>query len=163
MSRLRYGKPMYQLSAKSLTKLDGVNEQLVSVVKRAIELTTCDFGITEGLRSEERQLELYNQGKSQIPKGGMHCLGRAVDLMAMPDGKGSWDLMYYQQIADAMKAAAIELGVGVRWGGAWTVPDIRDWNDTMQKAYDAYVSYKHGRGEKPFIDAPHFELAKNAG
>ena len=162
MSLLRHGDRMFSLSSTSLGKLTGVNEKLVAVVKRAIELTTIDFAVTEGLRSEERQLELYNQGKSQIPKGGMHCEAKAVDLMAIVDGKGSWDMSCYAQIADAMKAAAKELGVGVRWGGAWTVPDIREWEDTMQKANDAYVSYKHGRGEKPFIDAPHFELAKNA-
>ena len=45
-----------------------------------------------------------------------HLEGKAVDLMAYIDGRGSWELNVYDEIADAMKAAAIELDVGVRWG-----------------------------------------------
>lgn len=44
----------YKLSKKSLSKLDGVHPDLVKVVKRAIEITECDFTITEGLRTKER-------------------------------------------------------------------------------------------------------------
>ena len=41
----------FRLSKRSTGRLEGVNDDLVAVVKRAIELTKVDFGVTEGLRS----------------------------------------------------------------------------------------------------------------
>ena len=113
---------MYTLSEKSLRMLTGVNASLVQVVKRAIELTTIDFGVSEGLRTIERQKILYAAGKSQTMKS-KHIVGRAVDLMAMPYGRVSWEWKYYVHIADAMKQAAKELGVDIEWGGDWKFRD----------------------------------------
>jgi len=110
---------MYSLSEKSINRLEGVNSSLVQVVKRAIELTTIDFGVTEGLRTVERQKELFATGKSQTMKS-KHIVGRAVDLVAMPNGRVSWEWKYYIHIATAMKQAAKELGVDIEWGGDWT-------------------------------------------
>ncbi len=45
----------YTLSSRSLDKLEGVNEDLVKVVKRAIELTKIDFGVIYGMRTLEEQ------------------------------------------------------------------------------------------------------------
>ena len=87
-----------------------------------------------------------------------HLEGRAVDLMAYVDGRGCWELNVYDEVADAMKRAAIEVDVAVRWGAAWTVPDIREWNGTMEEAMNSYVDTRRGQGRRPFIDAPHFEL-----
>lgn len=55
----------YKLSQKSLSKLEGVHPDLVKVVKRAIEITECDFTITEGLRTKERQAQLFKEKKQQ--------------------------------------------------------------------------------------------------
>lgn len=110
---------MYSLSEKSINKLKGVNSSLVQVVKRAIELTTIDFGVTEGLRTVERQRMLFDAGKSQTMKS-KHIVGRAVDLVAMPNGRISWEWKYYIHIAIAMKQAAKDLGIAIEWGGDWT-------------------------------------------
>lgn len=150
---------MFTLSQRSLDKLQGVNEQLVQVVKRAIEITKIDFAITEGLRSAEKQLQYFNEGKSQIASGGTHCAGRAVDTMAYHDSKGSWNIELYDDIADAMKQAAIDCNVGIRWGGAWHIKDIRTWDKPMQDAFNDYIAHCKRNGMKPFIDAVHFELA----
>jgi hypothetical protein len=56
-----------------------------------------------------------------------------------------------------MKQAAIELDTGVRWGAAWTVPDIREWTGTMEEAMNSYTDLRRSQGKRPFIDAPHFE------
>lgn len=149
----------FQLSQRSLGKLEGVNPKLVAVVKRAIEITTVDFGVVEGLRTKERQIELFEKGASQIREGGTHVEGRAVDLMAYIDDRGSWELNLYDNIADAMKQAAVEKGVGVRWGAAWNVPDIRAWRGTMEEAMNYYIDTRRKQGQRPFIDGPHFELA----
>ena len=151
---------IFSLSQRSLNNLRGVDDRLVQVVHRAIEVSTIDFAVIEGLRSAEKQMEYYNKGASQIAVGGTHCEGRAVDLMAIHDGQGSWDLTYYDDIAEAMRTAAIELNVGLRWGSAWHISDIRDWNGSMQAAITNYVETRRKQGQKPFIDAVHFELSE---
>ena len=45
----------FNLSPRSLVRLEGVKPELVGVVVRAIQLTKIDFGVTEGLRTIETQ------------------------------------------------------------------------------------------------------------
>ena len=71
----------YSLSQRSLDRLDGVDEKLVAVVKRAIEVSNIDFGVIEGLRTVEKQEQLVASGASQTMKS-KHIEGGAVDLMA---------------------------------------------------------------------------------
>ena len=120
----------YKLSARSLSKLEGVDADLVKVVKRAIEITEVDFLVTEGMRTVERQKALLSAGASKTMKS-MHLIGRAVDLAAYVDGEVRWDWPLYDIIAKAMKAASEEVGVRIEWGGDW----------------------------KSFKDGPHFQLA----
>lgn len=147
----------FRLSQRSLDRLVGVKPRLVEVVKRAIEITTIDFGVTEGLRTEETQRKYLETGKSQT-LASKHLTGDAVDLVAYIDGQVSWELNVYDNIADAMKQAAIEQNVGLRWGAAWNIPDIRKWNGSMEAAINFYIDERRRQGRRPFIDAPHFEL-----
>ncbi len=147
----------FSLSKRSLDNLQGVHPYLASVVKRAIELTKVDFGCIEGLRTPERQRELVQSGASQT-MASKHLEGKAVDLMAYIGSRGSWELNLYDDIADAMKQAAIELNVPIRWGGAWNVPDIRKWDKTMEEAMNFYIDDCRKKGRRPFIDGPHFEM-----
>lgn len=149
----------FQLSRRSRDKLIGVDPQLVAVVERAIQLTKVDFAVTEGVRTAARQRELFEKGASQIAEGGTHVKGEAVDLVAFIGSRISWELNLYDDIADAMKWAAQEVGVGVRWGAAWNIPDIRKWNGTMEAAMNYYIDTRRKQGQRPFIDGPHFELA----
>jgi len=148
----------FALSQRSLDNLAGVDDRLVRVVKRAIELTKVDFGVVEGLRTEERQRELVNKGASQT-MASKHIEGKAVDLMAYIGPRASWELNLYDDIADAMKAAAIAENVALRWGAAWSVKDIRKWQGSMESAMNSYIDERRAQGRRPFIDAPHFELA----
>jgi peptidoglycan L-alanyl-D-glutamate endopeptidase CwlK len=116
----------YVLGNKSRRRLYGVHPDLVLVVNKAIEITTQDFTVLEGLRTAERQQQLYNTGKSKT-MNSRHLTGHAVDLAPWPI---SWDWEYFYPIADAMKAAADEVGVPIEWGGDW----------------------------KSFPDGPHFQL-----
>ena len=84
------------------------------------------------------------------------CL--AVDLMAYVGSRGSWELNLYDEIADAMAEGARTVDVPVRWGAAWTVPNIAQWDGTMEAAMNDYIDTRRGQGRRPFIDAPHFEL-----
>ena len=147
----------YKLSTKSQERLMGLEPELKEIVYEAIKVTKVDFGVIEGLRTEEKQKQLVESGASQTMKS-KHLDGRAVDLMAYIGGRGSWELNVYDEIADAMKEAAIKVDVAVRWGAAWTVTDIREWKGTMEEAMNSYIDTRRGQGRRPFIDAPHFEL-----
>lgn len=149
---------MYKLSQKSLDRLAGVDPKLVAVVKRAIQLTSVDFGVTEGLRTLETQKKYVAAGKSQTLKS-KHIDGKAIDLVAYVDGQVSWELNLYDNIADAMAKAAKELNVKLRWGGAWSVPNIAEWKGTMESAMNSYIDTRRKEGKRPFIDGPHFEMA----
>jgi len=119
----------FKLSQKSLDRLAGVHPDLVACVKRAIEISTVDFAVLEGVRSKARQEQLVAAGASQT-MNSRHLTGHAVDLGAMVSGTVRWDWPLYFKVADAMKKAAAELGTPLEWGGDW----------------------------KKFKDGPHFQL-----
>jgi peptidoglycan L-alanyl-D-glutamate endopeptidase CwlK len=148
----------FQLSQKSLDRLEGVNEHLITVVKTAIVLTDIDFGVICGMRTIEEQQTLVDKGASQTMKS-KHLDGHAVDLMAYVGGRASWELNVYDDIADAMQKAAREVGTALRWGAAWHINDMREWSGTMEDAMNAYIDLRRGQGRRPFIDGPHFELS----
>lgn len=108
----------FKFSQRSENNLKGVNSDLVKIVRRALQLSPVDFGITEGLRTVERQRQLVAAGKSQT-MNSRHISGHAVDVFAYPTSAGSWEWKYYEQIANAFKQAAKELDIPVEWGGDW--------------------------------------------
>lgn len=152
----------YKLGKRSLEKLEGVDERLQSIVKTAIGLSKQDFSVICGLRTIEEQRKLVAKGASQTMKS-KHLEGLAVDLMAYDADatpSGRWELNLYDEIADAMAQAARDLGVSLRWGAAWSVSDVRQWNGTMEDAMNSYIDLRRSEGRRPFIDAPHFELVE---
>jgi len=148
----------FVLGKRSLNALSGVHPDLVRVVKRAIEVTTQDFMVLEGVRTVQRQREGRTAAKLRavgvepaLAKPTMRKVtwtlksnhiaqadgyGYAVDLVPYPV---DWnDLAKFDAIADAMMQAAAELDVSIRHGG--------DWNRNGKR---------RERGE---TDSPHFEL-----
>ncbi|EBQ3682353.1 M15 family metallopeptidase [Enterobacter cancerogenus] len=108
----------FRFSQRSESRLQGVHPDLVKVTRRALELSPVDFGITEGLRSQERQKQMVAQGSSQT-MNSRHLTGHAVDVVAYVGSDISWDMPLYQQIAQAFKQASVELSIPVEWGGDW--------------------------------------------
>jgi peptidoglycan L-alanyl-D-glutamate endopeptidase CwlK len=147
----------FNLSKRSLKKLNGVDEDLVQVVKLAIAYTEVDFGVTYGLRTLKEQQKLYDSGRSQTMKS-KHLDGRAVDLVAYFGKKVSWELNVYDEICDAMAEAAEQVGIPIKWGAAWSEGDIRDYPASAEDAMNAYIDLRRSQGRRPFIDAPHFEM-----
>ena len=138
----------FRLSKQSLQRLEGVHPKLQSVVKLAITKTKQDFMVLEGVRTPERQRELYAQGRTKPGqvvtwtltsnhfKNSKTGYGHAVDLVPYPV---DWnDLKKFDEISRAMFEAAKELGVTLRWGADW---------DMDGKPRE--------RGE---TDSPHFEI-----
>ena len=147
----------FKLSSRSEGRLEGINPKLIEVVKTAITLTKVDFGVTCGMRTVEEQEKLVASGASQTMKS-KHLEGRAVDLVAYVGPNVTWSLNKYDEIADAMAAAAKQKGVAIKWGAAWTVGNIADWDGSMEDAMNTYVDVRRSQGRRPFIDAPHFEM-----
>ena len=152
----------FKLSKRSLGKLEGVHPDMVATVKRAIELTKVDFGITCGLRTLEEQKRLVATGRSQtmnskhIPQSDEYS--HAVDCLAYVDGEGCWEINVYDDVCDAMAAAAKETGASIKWGAAWSEGDIRAYKGTAEDAMKAYIKLRSDQNRRPFIDGPHFEL-----
>jgi peptidoglycan L-alanyl-D-glutamate endopeptidase CwlK len=109
----------FVLGRRSIQKLDGVHDDLVQVVHKAITLSTVDFTVLEGVRSPDRQRELLKIGATRT-MNSRHLTGHAVDLGAWVEGKVAWDWPLYYKIADAMKSAAVLENVEIEWGGDWT-------------------------------------------
>ncbi|MFA0097397.1 M15 family metallopeptidase [Vibrio splendidus] len=113
----------FVLSARSETRMLGVHGDLKKVVRRALELSPYDFGITEGLRTAKRQAQLYQEGLSQLDgvrRPSRHQSGHAIDFVAYDENnKVTWDFKYYAAISRAFKQAARELNVAIVWGGDW--------------------------------------------
>ena len=147
----------FKLSQRSIDRLEPVKPELFDVVLEAITLTKVDFGVICGLRTEEEQRALVEKGASQTMKS-KHLTGDAVDLMAYIGGRGTWELNVYDDIAEAMREAARNQGVRIRWGAAWHIPDIAEWNLSMEDAMNSYIDERRAERKRPFIDAPHFEL-----
>lgn len=108
----------YSIGIKSRLKLRGVHPDLVKVVERAIQITPIDFTVLEGLRTKERQRELFNKGASQT-MNSRHITGHAVDLGALVGGSVRWDWPLYDKLGAAMKQAAQDVGIPIIWGGDW--------------------------------------------
>ena len=110
---------MYSFSQRSNDRLKGVHPKLVQVMQEAIKESPLDFSITEGVRSVDRQKELFESGKSQTMRS-RHISGHAVDIAVLVDGKITWDFSKYQIVADHIKTVAKSLNIPIEWGGNWT-------------------------------------------
>jgi peptidoglycan L-alanyl-D-glutamate endopeptidase CwlK len=117
------------LNAASELKLKRVKPDLVSVVRRAAEISTRPFQIVQGNRTQAEQNALYAQGRTKRgnivtwTKKSKHIGGGAIDFAALVNGKVSWNEKLFPAIADAFKQAARELKTGIEWGGDWKTKD----------------------------------------
>lgn len=153
---------MFQLGKTSITRLQGVDPRLVRCVQRAIQLTTQDFSVLEGVRTIETQREYVARGASQT-MASRHLrqadgFGKAVDLVAWVAGGPRWEWPLYLPIADAMRRAAIEQGLPIRYGGGWFRLDALTSAGAIKRATDTYVATQRANKRKAFLDGPHFEI-----
>ena len=127
----------FSFSKSSLNQLMTCDERLIRVAKKAIQYSKYDFGISEGLRSKDRQLVLVRQGKSKT-LNSRHLanedgLSEALDFKVYVNGRISWDIKHFRPVMQAFIRAAIEEGVQVEFGGLW----------------------------ESFVDGPHVQLRKD--
>lgn len=115
---------MFYLSEASKKNREGVDPRLIEIDDLAIAITLVDFGHgpDSGVRTSERQHQLFLEGKSGADgydKKSNHQKGRALDFYAYVDGKASWEHEHLAMVACAYLQAASILGYRIRWGGLW--------------------------------------------
>lgn len=151
------GKSGFVFGKSSLKELEGVKTELVLLARRALELTTQDFCVYDGLRTAKEQAAHVKAGTSKTMQS-KHLQGLAIDLVPWINGKPTWDWDGCYKIACAVDAAATEQGIAhkIRWGGAWdrTLADFGGDVSLYKKEVEAYAARHPG---KDFIDGPHFE------
>ena len=131
---------MPSFSAASRAKLDTCDVRLQELCETVIQ--HYDFTVLEGYRSNERQDEMFRQGKSKLRAGkSKHNRNPslAVDLAPYPIDWNNAARFYL--LAGMMFQVAYDLNVTLRWGGDWD----RDWDHQDQT----------------FFDLPHFEIVED--
>ena len=136
----------HRFSQKSSEKLDTCHGELRVLFKRVLEVCPLDITIIEGMRSNERQQELYDTGMSKLQAGQSkhnvtekEPLSRAVDVAPLTENGIEWENReLWLHFGGYVKGVAREMGIPIRWGGDW----------------DGDFSFK----DQTFHDMPHFEL-----
>ncbi len=105
---------MYKFGKRSKERLKGVHPKLVNVLNELIKIM--DVTIIEGLRSEERQKELLEQGKTKT-KFSKHIKGKAVDLAPYPIDWEDRERFHY--MGGMIRGIGKQLHTDIRWGGDW--------------------------------------------
>lgn len=132
---------MYKLGTRSKKSLEGVHPDLVRLIEVAITNSPCDFTIVEGVRTVQRQKQLYAQGRTTpgsivtnvdgVNKKSNHQIkvdgyGHAVDLYPFFLGQVQVNhkdtIARLRDIAYHIKAVARQIGVKITWGGDWKSP-----------------------------------------
>jgi len=140
---------MFSFGTKSKENLEDVVPELKELCELALKESNIDFSIIEGFRTDERQFELYKQGKSEldgIKKMSAHQLGYAVDVLPYvrdengslldcwnynkPQVKVAW-LEIYRSFLRAGRLLKLDLELGLTYNinGEFDYPhiEIKDW------------------------------------
>ena len=148
----------YFLSDASRAELHGVHRDLIKVVQGAICVTELDFSVLEGIRSVERQKELFNKKKTKTMKS-RHLTGHAVDLVPYVKGKSSFDWNDVYKVARAMRTASIETGIPIKWGGVWD-KNMDELDSDMKLEVMSFISREECKNPDRFLDGVHFQLCR---
>lgn len=135
---------MYYLGTRSKRQMVGMNPILAFAVTMAIKRTEQDFGIFDkgGVRAEKDHADMYAQGRTKPgPKvtwtlNSNHCSGNAVDLVAVVNGKPTWEEKYYKEIEIAMKSVIKDYDLPIRWGFDLWGKDLPHWQMANNNNYD---------------------------
>lgn len=130
---------MPRFGKSSRSKLEQCDERIIAVFERVVREFDCS--VLEGHRSNERQEQLFAEGKSKLRAGqSKHNKIPSLAIDAAPYPIDWNDRERFHYFAGYVKGVAQEMGVKLRWGGDWD----SDWQ----------VS------DNNFDDLPHFEIVE---
>jgi hypothetical protein len=142
----------FSFATRSRSELSGVHPALKDVMQRALLLSPVDFAIARGRRSSGNPTTPLPQMPGN-PVVSRLASGHAASIVAFAQGQYRLDPVLTLDVADAVRRAAKQSDVALRWGGA---PAIANWTDTE----DA-VAAQFAAGQEGAI--PHyFELSPDA-
>ena len=148
----------FKWGLRSLQNLSGIHPDLRKVADRALQLTTQDITVIEGIRSVERQRQLLAQGHTRT-MNSRHIGGFAIDLIPHPFT--TWeDTEKWETIATAFAQASRELEIPVVFGAAWHKP-LGEF-ETGKQAREDYTKTRRAQKRPVFLDFPHIELYRKA-
>ena len=114
---------MYKASKRSKENLKGVDERLVLLVGYALAISKVDFVVVEGLRSTERQKQLYREKKSKcdgVTKISKHQEGKAIDVYYVGwKNSDSPDDERWKKLIETFKLAGKNLNLKLNFGYDW--------------------------------------------
>lgn len=158
--KMDWGGPIDFLEEDEPENVTGLHPEVAQKKSQLVKLAKqegIDLIITEGHRSEERQNELYEQGRTaegQIvtsARGGesYHNYGLAIDFaIRVSEDKVIWDMEYdgnNNGQSDWMEVVAIAKSLGFEWGGDWA-----NFPDYPHLQYDfGYSIAELQRGKRP--------------
>lgn len=125
---------MSSFGRRSLANLSGVDSDLQRLFKEVVKSFDCS--VLEGLRTPERQRELFEADPPRTHTlNSKHLTGEAVDVVPYPI---DWeDVERQYRFAACVYDTAMRMGIKVKWGGMFR--------------------RKNG---KPFYDSPHWQIIK---
>ena len=133
---------MPKFGKRSRESLATCDERLQKVFNEVIKHVDCS--VLEGHRSQERQDELYESGKTKVKyPNGRHNSNpaRAVDVTPYPV---NWEDRERQTLfAGFVLGIANQMGIELRWGGDWD----QDF-EVMDNRFDDFPHFELGGSEE---------------
>lgn len=157
-SKKLYKDQRFFLNDESWEKLKGVSNDLSLIVQHAIGMSDVEFQVLEGKRNVATHDFLYSKGATQDANHSSHFYGYAVDLVVYLGDRIILEKEPYDDVAQCMQYAAEYVGVPIRWGGAWHVPDLRGNEEFFEDLTNDFMLRQLEWEKTPVIDFHHFEI-----
>jgi len=139
----------FRLSKRSLSRLNGVSDDIVLLIQRVIDKSPHDFGIPQygGFRTAKEQRELYDKVPKVTRLDGYkrlsyHQSGNAFDIFVYDEHGACWKCKHkYYDISKVVKnefkimqEEGHFIGDKIIWGGDW-----QNFNDSPHFEIRRYV------------------------
>ena len=146
------------LSERSEDLLSEVQANLAEVVKRAVAISDLEIQVNHGKRTLEQQDEFFKKGVAP-GANSPHLYGYAVDLIAYVGDRACFELEVYDEVANCMRYAGLDLNTPIRWGGAWQCENICTYDGMIEDLQAWYLDHCFQQNMRPQLDIQHFELS----
>ena len=130
---------MFQFGRQSEKNMEGVDPDLVLVVRHALRYGPMDIAVVCGIRGRAEQNRYNDIGKSKVRwPNSKHNTGKALDCVPYVNGRPSWNHYHCSVLAGGILLSAGVLGVPIRWGGNWD----RDGEPITDQQFQDLVHYE---------------------